>query len=134
MRFLTSAADERKEWLVTEKDRLDREKVPALTDASAPFNARCTSSMETPIPDIRSGKSSTRISRLRPPTISVREMSGTSASRAITSSPMRRNWWSSYRSEKRVRLTMGTSSISTGLITQPRTMVGTLSAFMEILL
>ncbi len=66
--------------------RPPRSKAPAASDASAPLRARATSRGESWCAARAAGSSSTRTSRERPPTISVRERSGTGSSRAAISS------------------------------------------------
>ncbi len=120
--------------LSTATSRLSARITPAGTFTFAPTSTRFTSNTVTCREAIRSGSSSTRICRFRPPTTSVRAVSGTPCRATSTCSPTRRKVKSSAVLLHRVTFTNGTSSISTGLTTHPVTPGGTWSVLMAILL
>ena len=110
-------------------------KSPAVWFTLAAWMARCNSKGETWWAAIRSGSMSTCTTRGRPPTTYARDTFFSPARRCVTSSATRRErhvvW---QRSLASVSVTMGTSSISTGLTTQPLTPGGTMSTFSSIFL
>jgi len=110
---------------------------PARSSTLLDFSASTTSRAEVRAEASWIGSSSTRIRRGRPPITVTRLVSRISFSSNCNCSASRRSSWSPYssgRSDQSVTLTIGTSSTSTGLTTQPSTDGGIWSVFDWILL